>query len=83
MKKALVIVFILVFAVSVLCACRKEADMVEDMVSTVLSTDNKNNDNNNGTVTDGDGYIGNEDNRATNDNKTESDNSSTSDNNVM
>ena len=63
MKKTLAIVFILIFVMSALCACQKEVDMVEDMVSTVMTPDNYNNTtnkNNNGTVTDNDGYIGNE-----------------------
>lgn len=75
MKRIVAILFLLICVMFTLCACQKEVDMVEDMVSTVLSDDrtdtsdvNQNDDNgnnadngNNGTITDTDGIIGNED----------------------
>ena len=78
MKRTLAIVCILIFAMTVLCGCQKEAEMVEDMVSTVMATEatnGNNTDKNNGTVTDGDGYIGNDDNE-TNDNTNTTNNDS-------
>lgn len=89
MKRTVAILFLLICVMFTLCACQKEADMVEDMVSTVFSEDrtdnnsgmNQNNDNasnadngNNGSITDTDGIIGNEDNTTVeNNNRTDAD----------
>jgi len=69
MKKYLAVIFMLLVMTS-FCGCKKEAEMVEDAVSTVMS-ENKNN----GDVTDNDGYIGNED-RHTTENRRDTTNSS-------
>lgn len=87
MKRTLAIIFMLLFVMSAMCGCQKEVDMVEDMVSTIMSDNNNDsnaNNGNNGTVTDGDGFIGNED-RSTSYNRTETSNNTemNRDNNVM
>lgn len=60
MKRTLIIVFMLIVSMVVLCGCQKEAQMVEDLASTIMSTEDKKDNTNNGTVTDNDGHIGNE-----------------------
>ena len=60
MKRTLIIVFMLLLSMTILCACQKEAQMVEDLASTIMSTEDKKDNTNNGTVTDKDGHIGNE-----------------------
>lgn len=64
MKKIIAIVLLCLCAMFTLSACKQEADMVETMVSTMFSTENRTDngaDNGvNGTITDHDGYIGNE-----------------------
>ena len=60
MKRTLIIAFMLIVSMTVLCGCKKEAQMVEDMASTIMSTEDKKDNTNNGTVTDNDGHIGNE-----------------------
>ena len=63
MKKSLIIVSLLIFIMMAFCGCKREVQMVEDMVSTIMSTEGANN----GTVTDGDGFIGNDDHETTKD----------------
>lgn len=61
MKRTLAMIFMLILLMSALCGCQKEAEMVEDMVSTVFTDVDNMVDN--GIVKDNDGYIGNEDNK--------------------
>lgn len=74
MKKIIAIVLLCLCAMFTLSACQQEADMVETMVSTMFSTENRTDngaDNGvDGTITDQDGYIGNEGSESENNNAT-------------
>ena len=60
MKRTMIIAFMLIVSMTMLCGCKREAQMVEDLASTIMSTEDKKHNDNNGTVTDNDGHIGNE-----------------------
>lgn len=63
MKKITAIILLALCAVCALSGCKSEADMVETMISTMIPTETQNNNDsmqNSGTVTDGDGVIGND-----------------------
>ena len=63
MKKTIAIIILCFCMAMTLGACKKEGDMIGTMISTVFATDSaKETDThtNNGTVTDSDGHIGNE-----------------------
>ena len=68
MKRTIAIIVLCFCMAMTLGACKKEGDMIESMVDTVFSTDSTNQTDthtNDGTVTDSDGYIGNEDRETT------------------
>lgn len=70
MKKTIAIIILCLCMAMTLGACKREGDMIESMISTILSTENNNttdNHTNNGTVTDSDGHIGNEQQETTDD----------------
>lgn len=50
MKKTTAILFLLICMMLTLCACQKEANMVEDMVSTVFSDNSNANNQNSATM---------------------------------
>lgn len=64
MKRILAVIMLGLLALCMLTGCQKEADMVESMVSTMIPTtsdDTDKTEHNSGSVTDGDGIIGNDD----------------------
>ncbi len=62
MKRIIAVLLFTLLSVSMLCGCRREADMLETTLSSMMSTEEESEyKDNDGTVTDGDGHIGNED----------------------
>ncbi|MBQ4105359.1 MAG: hypothetical protein IJC86_03110 [Clostridia bacterium] len=64
MKRITAIILLALCALCALSGCKSEADMVETMISTMMPTESTGGNttvHNSGTVTDGDGVIGNDD----------------------
>ncbi len=62
MKRITAVLLLTLLSVFMLCGCKREADMVETTISSMLSTEAESSyKENDGTVTDSDGHIGNED----------------------
>lgn len=68
MKRTIAIIVLCLCMAMTLGACKKEGDMIESMITTIFSSDNETQSGthtNNGTVTDSDGHIGNEEQETT------------------
>lgn len=65
MKKLTAIILLAVMTMFMMTGCKREGEMVETMISSIFSTENRSTENrtteSSGRVTDDDGYIGNED----------------------
>lgn len=90
MKKVTAIILLVLMLMMVFTGCKREGEMIETMMSSILSTDapaqNNSGTENNGQVTDSDGHIGNEptDNSTAGTASSENtDAQNTTDNNVM
>lgn len=64
MKRVIAILLLSIMTLFVFAGCKREGEMIETMVSSIFSTENRNNTNDatasSGRVTDDDGHIGNE-----------------------
>lgn len=64
MKKITTIILLAVMTLFMMTGCKQEGEMIETMMSSIFSTENKTTENrtteSSGKVTDDDGYIGNE-----------------------
>ena len=64
MKRLTAIILLALMTLFMFTGCKREGEMIETMVSSIFSTENRNDANNDttssGRVTDNDGYIGNE-----------------------
>lgn len=64
MKRFVAVILLSLMVLFVFAGCKKEGEMIETMVSSIFSTENRNDSNDatasSGKVTDDDGHIGNE-----------------------
>ena len=64
MKKLTAIILLAVMTLFMMTGCKQEGEMIETMISSIFSTENRTTENktteSSGKITDDDGYIGNE-----------------------